>query len=74
MSSCYVCIVITSACLQITKKVCEEAGVKTLLLPGDLASEIVCKYGSARSQLPEAILQSSCVLLSESMRPFDCTA
>jgi len=28
---------------ELTQKVCEEAGVKTLLLPGDLASEIVCK-------------------------------
>lgn len=28
-----------------TKKVVEEAGVKALLLPGDLRSEAQCKYG-----------------------------
>ena len=28
-----------------TKKVLEEAGVKVLLLPGDLRSEDQCKYG-----------------------------
>lgn len=28
-----------------TKKVVEEAGVKALLLPGDLRSEDQCKYG-----------------------------
>lgn len=33
--------------VQLTKKVVEEAGVKAILLPGDLASEIVCKCAAA---------------------------
>ena len=43
-ASLYQCFHCISACpAQITKKACEEAGVKIILLPGDLASEIVCK-------------------------------
>ena len=32
---------------EVVKKECEEAGVETLLLPGDVSTEEVCKCGPA---------------------------